>query len=278
MKQWIKLSAGVHKDRKMWKLSKDAQLVFFYLLSLAGSEDNDGILPDIEDIALELWFLKLSEKALHAALEDLEKAGIIVTTAASEIKLKNFEKWQTTEKTKSEIDREYYLKSKKQKSESQRNLSGNSTELSENSAEIQRNLSEQSEKFSGNSAEIPTLEIDKEIDKELNTVNANALTDARGEKSTAAEKQAFGSLHNVMLTPQEYAKLCEQLPDADSKIEAMSLYFGSHGNAKKYKSHYATALNWARMAKERDGSKPKQTQPVNEYPDFYTKLQAEGAL
>ena len=106
-KQWIKLSTTVHKDRQMWKLSKDAQLVFFYLLSLAGSEDEDGVLPSMEDIALEFWFLKLSEKNLNSVFDELEKVDIIEKTD-SEIKLKNFSKWQITEKTKSEIDREYY--------------------------------------------------------------------------------------------------------------------------------------------------------------------------
>ena len=245
MKQWIKLSAGVHKDRKLWKLSKDAQLAFFYLLSLAGSEDNDGVLPSFEDISLELWFLRLSEKTLRSVIIELMKAGIIEETDSDELKLKNFEKWQTSEKTKSEIDHEYYIKNKKQKTESQRNLSGNSVKS-------QSELSEQS-------AEIPTLEkeieIDKEIDKDL-TVNANALTDARAEKSEP--KRAFGSLKNVMLTDEEYRSLQDRFSDADDKIEAMSLYFGSHGNAKKYKNHYATALNWARMAAERDSKAPKQ--------------------
>lgn len=84
-------------------------------------------------------------------------------------------------------------------------------------------------------------------------------------------------MKNVMLTDDEYAKLKSQFVDADEKIEAMSLYFGSHGNAGKYKSHYATALNWARMAKERDAGKPK-AQSVNEYPDIYTQLKAEGVI
>ena len=101
-------------------------------------------------------------------------------------------------------------------------------------------------------------EADTDTEAELINTLANA-SDARGKKPEP-EKFQFGSQNNVLLTQEEYAKLCEQLPDADAKIEAMSLYFASHGNARKYKSHYATALNWARMAAERDaGKKPKQT-------------------
>ena len=113
MKPWIKFSTGIHRDRKIWKLSKDAQLVFFHLLSIAGSEENDnGILPPFEDISLELWFLKYSDNALRNIIAELSASGIIEIDADGIISLKNFTKWQTSEKTKSEINREYYLKNK----------------------------------------------------------------------------------------------------------------------------------------------------------------------
>ena len=66
------------------------------------------------------------------------------------------------------------------------------------------------------------------------------------------QKHQHGSAKNVLLTDEEYEKLKERFPDADDKIEAMSLYFESKGNAGKYKSHYATFLNWERMARERE--------------------------
>ena len=83
------------------------------------------------------------------------------------------------------------------------------------------------------------------------------------EKTTATEKpkpqkHAYGSGKNVLLTDEEYNKLRTQYPDADQKIENMSLYFLSKGTAGKYKSHYATFLNWERMAAERDAKQMQQ--------------------
>ena len=183
MKQWIKFSTGIHKDRKMWKLSKDAQLVFFYLLSIAGSEDKDGVLPSLDDLSLELWFLKFSKKSLNAIINELKNSDIIEILNDSTVILKNFPKWQISEKTKSEINREYYLKSKNRKTEIQ-------TEKNLNS---DLNKSEIQTEFSGNSAEIQTLEkeieIDKEIDKEIeNSTLANAKVHADEKPAEKIEK------------------------------------------------------------------------------------------
>lgn len=262
MKQWIKLSAGVHKDRKLWKLSKDAQLTFFYLLSLAGAEDNNGILPPVEDIALELWFLRL--KNVGVVLQELLEAGIIEKNDSDEIKLTNFEKWQTAEKTKSEIDREYYLKNKKLKSESQRNLS-------ENSAEIKRNLSEQSEKISENSAKIPTLEIDKEIDIEKDKDINSFSNEKEYTRAKNSPKRKFGSAGNVLLTDDEYTKLKARFIDADERIENLSLGIASKGY--KYKDHYATILNWARRDAEKQTAQP-QKQPETTFGDIRNYFEA----
>lgn len=75
---------------------------------------------------------------------------------------------------------------------------------------------------------------------------------AKPNSKPKPEKKRYGSAKNVLLTDEEYEKLKERFPDADDKIEAMSLYFESKGNAGKYKSHYATFLNWERMARERE--------------------------
>ena len=56
------------------------------------------------------------------------------------------------------------------------------------------------------------------------------------------EKQKYGEFKNVLLTDTEYHKLEQSnlLP----YIENLSQYIASKG--KKYKSHYATILTWAR--------------------------------
>ena len=57
----------------------------------------------------------------------------------------------------------------------------------------------------------------------------------------------YGSQKNVKLKDEELQKLKERFTDYETKIENLSLYIASTG--KKYKSHYATILNWSRNEK-----------------------------
>ena len=74
MKTWIKLYTEALHDRKMRKMSRFDKSVFYDLLLLSGQEDNGGMLPNIEDIALELD-LKLSEA--QKSINTLIKVGVI---------------------------------------------------------------------------------------------------------------------------------------------------------------------------------------------------------
>ena len=69
-------------------------------------------------------------------------------------------------------------------------------------------------------------------------------------------KKAHGEFGNVMLTDDEFAKLCGKCADADALITELDQYIESQGKTKKYKSHYATLLNWSRRKAQE--SKPKQ--------------------
>ena len=66
------------------------------------------------------------------------------------------------------------------------------------------------------------------------------------EKSIGSVKNIYGEFKNVLLTDNELTELKTRFPtgDAEKKIENLSQYIASHG--KKYHSHYATILNWAR--------------------------------
>lgn len=87
----------------------------------------------------------------------------------------------------------------------------------------------------------------------------NSLHHAQGnEKSvtdTTLKKEKKTYLTNVYLTEEEHKKLVEQFGTSGAKdrIEALSLYIESKGAQRKYKSHYATILNWERMAKQQGG-------------------------
>lgn len=62
-------------------------------------------------------------------------------------------------------------------------------------------------------------------------------------------KHKFGEFQNVLLLEEEFKKLEERFPtDLDKRIERLSGYIASSG--KKYKSHYATIISWARKDAE----------------------------
>lgn len=67
-------------------------------------------------------------------------------------------------------------------------------------------------------------------------------------------KEPHGRFANVLLAPNEFETLVQELGDSRTSglIEELSEYIESKG--KKYKSHYATILAWSRM-KERNGRK-----------------------
>lgn len=69
-------------------------------------------------------------------------------------------------------------------------------------------------------------------------------------------KKSHGEFGNVLLTDDEFAKLCGKCQDADALITELDQYIESQGKTKKYKSHYATLLNWSRRKAQE--SKPQQ--------------------
>ena len=75
--------------------------------------------------------------------------------------------------------------------------------------------------------------------------------DKNNKKEINKEKSKYGEFNNVMLTEEEYAKL--EKSNLLPYIEKLSSYIASKG--KKYKSHYATILNWSR--KESNGNVPE---------------------
>ncbi len=87
--------------------------------------------------------------------------------------------------------------------------------------------------------------------KQLQLDNNNVYTmytkcihsiDKNSIEENSIDKNIYGEFNNVKLTKEEYHKLeqANLLP----YIEKLSSYIASKG--KKYKSHYATILNWSR--------------------------------
>lgn len=72
-------------------------------------------------------------------------------------------------------------------------------------------------------------------------------------------KHIYGEFQNVLLTDEEYHKLEES--NLLAYIEEVSSYIASTG--KKYKSHYATILNWSRKDKNKEKKEYKSFQQLD---------------
>lgn len=84
--------------------------------------------------------------------------------------------------------------------------------------------------------------IDKQTTNKRQT-NDN-IKEYKEEKKEKEIKRVYGTFSNVLLTDDEYQKLKDKYNDYEEKIDRLSSYIASKG--AKYKSHYATILNWAR--------------------------------
>ena len=96
---------------------------------------------------------------------------------------------------------------------------------------------------------VSTLDTQYSIDK--NRLDKNSI----GE-----EKHAHGFFANVLLTDGEIQKLSVEVPNYEDYIERLSRYIESSG--KKYKSHYATILNW----QKKDDSEKAKSAPAEPLP------------
>ena len=76
-------------------------------------------------------------------------------------------------------------------------------------------------------------------------------------KHTEPAKNAYGEFNNVKMTTAEFEKLvqAEGAERANALIEELSSYLASSG--KRYKSHYATLLNWGRRKDKEESPKQK---------------------
>ncbi|MCK9327223.1 MAG: replication protein [Bacteroidales bacterium] len=80
--------------------------------------------------------------------------------------------------------------------------------------------------------------------EELFTTTGEELFTQENKTKTKLKKDIYGEFQNVRLTADEYQKLSTRLNEFEKRIEDLSAYIESTG--KKYKSHYATILAWAR--------------------------------
>ena len=92
------------------------------------------------------------------------------------------------------------------------------------------------------------LELTKKQPNVNDNENVNVNDNENVNVKEKDKKEKYGEFNNVMLTNDEYKKLEEK--NALSQIENLSRYIASTG--KRYKSHYATILNWDRRDKQKE--------------------------
>lgn len=103
------------------------------------------------------------------------------------------------------------------------------------------------------------IELEKEKEKEI-----EKEIDIKPKKAKPLKK-TFGEFENVKLTEAEYNKLKERFPnDLNQRIDKLSGYVASTG--KKYKSHYATIITWARKDEPKQRSRGYDT---SEYDNLF---------
>lgn len=98
------------------------------------------------------------------------------------------------------------------------------------------------------------------------------IVDESSSTSSKPVKHRYGEFKNVLLTDNELEKLKERFPyDWQERIDNLS--FGIDSKGYKYKSHYATILNWAR----RENNKQPETQSrKSEYDEIEKRLLGGG--
>lgn len=103
---------------------------------------------------------------------------------------------------------------------------------------------------------------------------SEARANARARETPSPKKESYGEFENVLLSDDEHQKLTEKLGKSktDDLIEQLSGYMKqSPANAKKYKDHYATILNWSRRDDRKDDGQLRQDSKAFHAPKRYTR-------
>lgn len=115
-------------------------------------------------------------------------------------------------------------------------------------------------------------------DKNTNIISINVDSNGQSKVKESKGKESkeilspIGEFKNVLLSDEERQKLIAQFGEsgANDRIEKLSGYIASKG--KKYKSHYATILTWARKEPEYGHKKDDN----GDAPNFFELYPREG--
>ena len=193
------------------------------------------------EAALE-WLARFRETLLMSADNDnpLPYAESLVIEAQGYIgiksiaRIKGHVKKNSPDMTDEEID-EFCIKKYGKKY-------SNALEAIKNRKAIIENKNDNKTKSKSLSADATTREDVVNLDGTHTPTKAEARTSAESLPVAKNQKSGYGEFTNVMLTDDEFAKWMASGTDAAELIEELSSYLASSG--KRYKSHYATLINW----------------------------------
>lgn len=94
-----------------------------------------------------------------------------------------------------------------------------------------------------------------------NLIKSNLIQSNINKDIVINDKSSFGEFKNVKLKEEELNKLIERFGENNTKLLIEELSIGIESKGYKYKSHYATLLNWARRKVDnyKQNNKPKRT-------------------
>lgn len=245
--KWIKIRTDVFDDEKILMIeslpsSDSILIIWFKLLCFAGKMNNDGVFLMNEKVAYTEEMLaavfRRDLQTVKMAIKVFEQYGMI-EYVDNVITIPNWGKHQTLDayEKKKERDRLYQMGRRAKQKLIIEKSSDTSSDMSVDCHTTQSSDVAVSDK---------DIDIDKEKDKDI-YIKDICPTD-KPQKQKKPTKHKYGEYSNVLLTDVELDKLKDKFTDWEDRIERLSIYIESKG--AKYKSHYATILNWAR----REGS------------------------
>jgi predicted phage replisome organizer len=243
--KWIKIVTNIFDDEKIRYIESmpngnETIVIWFRILCLAGKSNTGGLLMMTDRIAYTEDMLasifQRDVKSIQLAINIFESLEMI-ERMDNKIYLTNWEKHQNIDSLEKI---RLATKNRVSKHREKQKEIGTNQDVTPCNATVTPNVTQ------SNAIE---LDIDKERDKEIKNI------------------KKYGVFENVSLSDEEYLKIEEK--NLLSKIEDLSAYMKSTG--KKYKSHYATILNWSRM----DEGKKQEMPKSKLIPSYYTEVDDE---
>ena len=265
MNGWVKL----HRQIVDWGWYSDpnTKAVFLHLLLTANLEDKEYLGHKISKGSTVIGLYSLSEKLglsvrqVRTALDKLERTGEITRKATNKFTVVTVENWSLYQCDARDTD--------KRATNGNDGFHANNTELRQTEMGIFTESTQLSDKQMTSACHCnncatgfqPVVD-DKQMTNERQTDDKQMTNERQTSDNTLRIKEyknkeyknIYGTCQNVKLSDTEYEKLKERFPsDYQDRIDRLSEYIASKG--KKYKSHYATILSWAR----RDEDDTKRT-------------------